>query len=227
MVDFSPYNSHRIVYFIIWKMHGFPHRSPKAQENVTKLIEGENLGNWCSYVSHITDAFFSIRLRFYGIHHHKGNACVLSVISHNMGKDSLTHRMGKDWEIESRKYPTKPTVCGEPGKLVFILFPQYGCFFPLDSHSVVYFKICEIHGFPHQFPVAWENAVTSIELGEPRKLVPIFYLTHGYFSSIRFIWYTLLPHGKYMVFPIKIHSVTSLVFPQYYFFYLLQNLLIP
>ena len=102
-------------------------------------------------------------------------------------------------------------------------------FFPLDSHTMVYFTICEIYGFPHQFPVAWENAVTSIELGEPRKLVPIFSLTYGYISSIRFhFMVNLLPHGKCMVFPIKINSVTSLVvFSQYYFFYLFQNLLIP
>ena len=34
--------------------------------------------------------------------------------------------------------------------------------------------------------MAWENAVKSIELGEPRKLIIIFSLTYGYFSSIRF-----------------------------------------
>ena len=51
---------------------------------------------------------------------------------------------------------------------------------------MVYFVICEIHGFPLQFLIAWENAVKSIELGEPRILVPIFSLTYGYFSSIRF-----------------------------------------
>ena len=62
-------------------------------------------------------------------------------------------------------------------------------FFQLGSHSMVYFIICEIHGFPHQFPVAWENAVKSIELGEPRKLVPIFSLTYGNFSSIRCPFY--------------------------------------
>ena len=39
--------------------------------------------------------------------------------------------------------------------------------------------------------MAWENAVKSIELGEPRKLVPIFSLTYGYFSSIRFPFYDL------------------------------------
>ena len=31
-----------------------------------------------------------------------------------------------------------------------------------------------MHGFPHQFPIAWENAAKSIELGESGKLVLIF-----------------------------------------------------
>ena len=42
---------------------------------------------------------------------------------------------------------------------------QYSCFphsmsafFPLDSHSMVYFIIWEMQGFPHQFPIAQENA---------------------------------------------------------------------
>ena len=52
-----------------------------------------------------------------------GNACAFSLISYNMGKDSQTHRMGKVWKIGSRKYPTKPILCGEPEKLVLILFP--------------------------------------------------------------------------------------------------------
>ena len=56
-----------------------------------------------------------------------------------------------------------------------------GAFFPLDLHSVVYFIICEMHGFPHQFPVAWKNAVKSIKLGETRKLVPIFSLSMNTF----------------------------------------------
>ena len=64
-------------------------------------------------------------------------------------------------------------------------------FFPLYPHSMVYFIICKIHGFPLQFPIAWENAVKFIELGEPRKLVPIFFLTYGYFSSIRFRFYRI------------------------------------
>ena len=82
----------------------------------------ENQGYWGLYFSHIMDAFFQqIPILWYT--HHMGNACVFSLISHNMGKDSQTHRMGKVWEIGSRKYPSKPVVCGEPGKLVLILFP--------------------------------------------------------------------------------------------------------
>ena len=73
-------------------------------------------------------------------------------------------------------------------------------FFPLDSNSVVDFIICEIRGFPHQFPIAWGNAAKSIKLGEPRKFVPIFSLIYGQIQ-ISILWYTLL-HGQYMVFPI-------------------------
>ena len=36
------------------------------------------------------------------------------------------------------------------------------------------FIICEMHGFSHQRLIAWENAMRSIELGDPGKLVPIF-----------------------------------------------------
>ena len=75
-----------------------------------------------------------------------------------------------------------------------------GVFFPLDSNSVVDFIICEIRGFPHQFPIAWENTAKSIKLGEPRKFVPIFSLIYGQIQ-ISILWYTLL-HGQYMVFPI-------------------------
>ena len=67
-----------------------------------------------------------------------------------------------------------------------------GAFFSLDSHSMVYFIICEIHEFPVQFPIAWENGMKSIELGEPTKLVPIFSLTYGYFSSIRIPFYGII-----------------------------------
>ena len=65
--------------------------------------------------------------------------------------------------------------------------------------------------------IAWENAVKSIEFRKPRKLVPIFSLAYGYFSSMTILWYILLPQRKCMAFPIKIHYTSSLVvFSQYY-----------
>ena len=36
--DFSSYDFHPTVYFIIWEIHGFPHQFPIVQENATKLI---------------------------------------------------------------------------------------------------------------------------------------------------------------------------------------------
>ena len=172
----------------------------------------------------------------------------------------------------------------------FPLFPQYRCFFPLDSQPVVYFIVWEMHGFSHQFPVAranvtksivwgepeklililllqygcffsirfrfygilyhmgkaWisptipiaqENKARSIELREPGKLVPILFPKYGYFFFIRFPSYSIFYHtGNAQFFPSishsiekcsKTHTVSSQVlFPQYYFFYLFQNLVI-
>ena len=42
----------------------------------------------------------------------------------------------------ARENATQPIVCGEPGKLVLILSPWYGCFFPSDFHPMVCFSIC-------------------------------------------------------------------------------------
>ena len=41
----------------------------------------------------------------------------------------------------ARENATQPIVCGEPGKLVLILSPWYGCFFPSDFHPMVCFSI--------------------------------------------------------------------------------------
>ena len=78
----------------------------------------------------------------------------------------------------------------------YLFFPQStGTFLPSDSHPM-YFMTWEMHGFPHQFPIAWENAAKSIKLGELGRLVPIFPLKYGYFSSIRFPSYGILYHMK-------------------------------
>ena len=40
----------------------------------------------------------------------------------------------------------------EPGKLMFILYPKYGYFFPSDSHPMVSPTPRKLHGFFQQFP---------------------------------------------------------------------------
>ena len=123
MGAFFPLDSHSMVYLIIWEIHGFPYQFFIVREDATKLIVWGEPGKLVLIIFPYYGRIFSIRFPFYSILHHMGNACVFSLISHNLGKDSQNHRMGKVWEIGSRKYPTKPIVCGEPGKLVLILFP--------------------------------------------------------------------------------------------------------
>ena len=174
---------------------------------------------------------FSITFPSYVILHDMGNSWVFSSISRSTRKGSKIHQIGKMREINSRKNPTKPNVCEEPGKLVLIFSPTYGYFssirfpsfgilyhmenawllpsisnhgthfshsigdfFPVGSHPIVYFIIYKMHDFPHQFPIAWKNAVKSIKFGEPGKLVPIFSPTYGYISSIRFQSFGILYH---------------------------------
>ena len=166
-----------------------------------------------------------------------GNACVSSLISHNMGKDSQTHQMGKDWKIGSRWCPRKPIVCRESGKLLVIHFQQYRCFFPLDSHPMISFITWKMHGFPHQFSIAWKMQRNPSNWESLGNWYPFFpWRMALFFHQIPILLYTL-SHGKCMVFPSisnntgkcsKIYLVSFLVvFPEYSCFYLFQNLVIP
>ena len=206
-------------------MHEFPHQFLIVWENAAKLIVwGEN-EKLVLILFPYYGRIFSIRFPFYSILSHMENACVFSLVSLNLGKDSQNHRMGKVWEIDSQKYSTKPVVCGEPEKLVLNLSHSMGAsFFLLDSHSMAYFIICEINGFPLPFPMGKCSEIRRI--GRAQRIGTHFFpnLRILFFHQTPILWYILLR----MVFPIKIHSASSLVvFPQYYFFYLFQNLLIP
>ena len=109
MSAFFPSNSHPMVYFSIWEMHGFPHKFPTVRENAIK-----------------------------------------------------------------------PLVWGKSGKLILILFPQYGCFFPIRFPPYgIYFIIWEMHGFPHQFFIVQENATKPFVRGEPGKLVLTLFPQYG------------------------------------------------
>ena len=90
--------------------------------------------------------------------HNMGNACVFSSIPHNVGKDSQTHQIGKVWEIVPGNILQNPLYVENLGNWYSYFSHSMGTFLPLDSHSMVYFIICEIHGLPHQPPIAsnWE-----------------------------------------------------------------------
>ena len=61
MVAFFPLGFHPVVYFIIWKMHGFPHQFPKLRENARKKPRyRESLGNLNSCCSHSVVTFFPL-----------------------------------------------------------------------------------------------------------------------------------------------------------------------
>ena len=95
MSAFFPLDSHPMMYFIIWEMHGFPHQFPIVQENATKIIVIWRTRDIGAHTFPILWTRFSNRFPFYGIPHHMGNACAFSLISHNMGKDSQNIQMGE------------------------------------------------------------------------------------------------------------------------------------
>ena len=140
---------------------------------------------------------FPIKFLSCGILHQMRNAWVFSSNFHSMGKGRKTHQMEKAWEIGPGKILQSPSYVENLGNWYSYLSQSMDTFFPLDSQSIpldvmVYFIIGEIHGVALKFPIAWENAVKSIELEEPGKLVPIFSSTYGYFSFSRFPSYDIL-----------------------------------
>ena len=173
-------------------MHGLPHQFPIVQEVQQNPWYGESLENWYSYVSHSLGAFLpldSLSIVYF-------ITWVMHVFSHQFPmtweKTAKPIEWGKPGKNGSQEYPTNPSYGENPGNWYSYFSHSMGAFFPLDSHPMVYVIICQMHGFPHQFPITWENSGKSIELGEAGKLVPIFSPKYGYFSSIRFPSYGVL-----------------------------------
>ena len=179
--------------------------------------------------------FFSIRFPSCGILHHMGNAWVFSSIPHSMRKGRKTHQMGEAWEIGFKVNSTKPIVCKEPGKLVLMLFPQYGIFFPIRFTS---------YGILYNMWNAWVSPSISHSMrkcseihriGKAWEIGTHFSPTYGYFSSIRFPSYGIISHiGKHgfshqflITRENEAKTSSQVVFLQYDCFYLFQNLVIP
>ena len=156
MGAFFPLDSHFMVYFITWEIHVFSHQFPITWEKTAKSIElwkpgklipgnilqnpsyVENLRNWYSHFPHSMGGFFPldshlmvyfITWEMHGFSHK---------ISHSIRKVSKTHWIGKAWEIGSNTFSIKRGI-------------------PLDFHPLVCFIIWEMHGFSHQFLIAWQK----------------------------------------------------------------------
>ena len=148
------------------------------------------------------------------------------------------HWMVNAWEIGSWENHTKLIICGESGKWVLILFPWYGCFFPIT------FTSC---GILYNMWNTWVSPSISHSMGKCSKIHWIgrvweigthFPPKYGTFLPSDSHPMVLLYHtGNAWLFPSisnstgkysKTHLVSShVVFPQYYCFYLFQNLEIP
>ena len=61
--DFFSLDSHHMVYFIIWEMHGFPHQFPIEPQNAVKLIVWGEPWELYSYLPHNMGALFSLASR--------------------------------------------------------------------------------------------------------------------------------------------------------------------
>ena len=117
----------------------------------------DSLGNWYPYFFNSIGAFFyPIAILWYTSSYLKCMGCPINLPLHEKMMQNSSSR-----ESLGNGYPFFPLV--------------WALFFLLDSHAMVYFIICEIHGFPNPFSIAWENTAKSIELGEPGKLVPILF----------------------------------------------------
>ena len=97
-------DSHVLVYFIICKMHGLPHQFAIHGKMMQNSSSRESLGNGYPLFSLSLGSFFSIRFPCYGILHHMWNPWVSQSISHNMGKYSKIHRVGRAWEIGTHDF---------------------------------------------------------------------------------------------------------------------------
>ena len=95
-----------------------------------------------------------------------GNAWVFPSISHNMGKCSKTHCMGRTWEISNHTFPIV--------WIVFpIRFPYHGILHHMGNAWVF-----------HQFPIVRENETKPIVWGKPGKLVIRLFHSMGTFFPL-------------------------------------------
>ena len=104
MGSFFPSDSHPMVYFIIWEMHGFSHQFPIVWENATKPIVWGKPGKLVIILFPQYGYLFPFRFPSYGILHHMGNPWVFLSISHSLEKCNKTYHIGRTWEIGTHTF---------------------------------------------------------------------------------------------------------------------------
>ena len=105
MGAFFPSDSHPMVYFSIWEMHGFSHKFPTAWENATKSTIWGKSGKLVLILFPWYGCFFSIRFPSYGILYHMGNAWVshqFLIVRENATKPFV---WGWTWDIGTHTFP--------------------------------------------------------------------------------------------------------------------------
>ena len=68
-----------------------------------------------------------------------------------------------------------------------------------------------MHGFSHQFPIAWEKAGKPIKWEKPEKLVPRKILQNPSYVENLGIWYSYLCHSIGAFFPIDSNPIVYLL----------------
>ena len=120
------------------------------------------------------------------------------------------------WEMYGfpHKFPTvrenaaKAMAWEKSGKLILILFPQYGCFFFIRFPSYGILQHMGNAWVSHKFPTVWKNATKLVVWGKSGKSITILFPQHGCFFPIRFPSYGILQHmGNSSVPPYISHSM--------------------
>ena len=184
MKNFSPWDSHPIVYFITLEMHRISHEFPVAWEKAAKpngwvklwkLVTGkilqnssyaENLRKWYLYFSHNTVLFYHYLFVLWFTSSH--GKCMGFLVNFQ----------------KYRKRQQNPSNRESLGNWFPHIFNKMGTFFLLDSHPVVHFIIWEMHEFSHHLSIAWEKLGKPFEWKKPWKLV------HGKILKTHRIWRT-------------------------------------
>ena len=105
-----------------------------------------------------------------------GNPWVFPSIFHSTKKSNKIHLTRRTWETGAHTFPIEWALffhyrgkihqnnqMSIAWEISSHTFSVVWVFFQLHSHPVVYFIIRKVLGFPHQFPIAWENVTKPRE----------------------------------------------------------------